>query len=49
MVLIRDDGDGVALPDALTKAADCYVICTNHDVFDYDHAQIAEIIAHFSL
>ena len=22
--------------DALAKAADCYVVCTNHDVFDYD-------------
>jgi UDP-N-acetyl-D-glucosamine dehydrogenase len=22
--------------DALTNAADCYVICTNHDVFDYN-------------
>ena len=22
--------------DALAQSADCYVICTNHDVFDYD-------------
>jgi UDP-N-acetyl-D-glucosamine dehydrogenase len=26
----------VATPEALAKAADCYVICTNHDVFDYN-------------
>ena len=26
----------VPASEALTKAADCYVICTNHDVFDYD-------------
>ena len=25
----------LATEDALTAAADCYVICTNHDVFDY--------------
>jgi UDP-N-acetyl-D-glucosamine dehydrogenase len=23
-------------PEALAAAADCYVVCTNHDVFDYD-------------
>jgi UDP-N-acetyl-D-glucosamine dehydrogenase len=22
--------------DALTQGADCYVICTHHDAFDYD-------------
>jgi len=22
--------------EALAAAADCYVVCTNHDVFDYD-------------
>ena len=26
----------VSATDALTHAADCYVICTNHDAFDYD-------------
>jgi UDP-N-acetyl-D-glucosamine dehydrogenase len=26
----------VAARDALAAAADCYVICTNHDAFDYD-------------
>ena len=26
----------VPITDALAGAADCYVICTNHDVFDYD-------------
>ena len=26
----------VAVNDALAAAADCYVICTNHDAFDYD-------------
>ena len=26
----------VAADKALTQSADCYVICTNHDVFDYD-------------
>jgi UDP-N-acetyl-D-glucosamine dehydrogenase len=26
----------VPVADALAQAADCYVICTNHDVFDYD-------------
>ena len=23
-------------PEALAEAADCYVVCTNHDVFNYD-------------
>jgi UDP-N-acetyl-D-glucosamine dehydrogenase len=26
----------VPVADALTRSADCYVICTNHDLFDYD-------------
>jgi UDP-N-acetyl-D-glucosamine dehydrogenase len=26
----------VAAGQALAEAADCYVVCTNHDVFDYD-------------
>jgi UDP-N-acetyl-D-glucosamine dehydrogenase len=26
----------VTAEDALAQAADCYVICTNHDAFDYD-------------
>ena len=23
--------------DALAQGADCYVVCTNHDTFDYDN------------
>jgi UDP-N-acetyl-D-glucosamine dehydrogenase len=26
----------VSEQDALAQGADCYVICTNHDAFDYD-------------
>ena len=26
----------VAADEALSQAADCYVVCTNHDVFDYE-------------
>src|SRR3954465_1724700 len=31
-----DTLQSVTAADALTQAADCYVICTNHDAFDYD-------------
>jgi UDP-N-acetyl-D-glucosamine dehydrogenase len=34
----------VPATDALAQAADCYVVCTNHDAFDYDEMVAGEVL-----